>query len=353
MQNSSLQFLKDLIAARGPSGFEQPVAQVWRNYAANFAQKIDRDLHGNSIAELNAEGAPRIMLSGHCDEIGFLVKYIDEKGFIYFSPIGGHDRSLIGGRRVNIHTENGVVKGVTGKKALHLMSSDEREKGPEPFEKMWIDIGASSREEAMEQISIGDPVTHDLGFQKLTDDVAASRAFDNRAGAFVVAEALRYLQGEKFTASVFSVATVQEEIGLRGATTSAFSINPVVGIGVDVTHATDHPEVDVKKDGEIKLGKGPVIFRGANANPKVFALLKKAADEENIPFQIRSFPRGTGTDANPIQLARGGVAAGLVSVPLRYMHTPSEVASLRDIDNAAKLLAAFIKRVTSETDFRP
>lgn len=352
MRKESLAFLQELIAAPSPSGFEQPAMAVWRKYVEPFADRLERDYHGNSFAVRNPEGQPRIMFAGHCDELGFLVKYINENGFIYFDTVGGHDKSIIPGRRVKIITKNGPVIGVTGKKAIHLMTPEDRKKVPE-IENLWIDIGLPSREEVEKLVSIGDPVVYDMGFQRVNDRIATSRAFDDKVGAFAVAEALRLLKNGSLQASVYSVATVQEEIGLRGARTSAYAVDPTVGVAVDVTHATDHPEVNVSKEGEVKLGKGPVILRGANANPKVVDLLVQTAKEDKIPYQFEATAGGTGTDANAIQLTRAGVATGLVSIPLRYMHTPSELVSLEDVENVAKLLAGFARRVTAETDFRP
>ncbi|KAA3611385.1 MAG: M42 family peptidase [Calditrichaeota bacterium] len=351
MRAASLTFLKNLINAAGPSGFEQPVAAVWRNYTKPFAESIARDYHGNSIASINKSAKMRLMFAGHCDELGFLVHFINEKGFVYFRPIGGHDRTMISGRRVKILTKKGEVAGVTGKKAIHLMTLEERKKVPE-FENLWIDIGAESKDEAEKRIAIGDAVIYDTGFQHITDDIVASRAFDNKVGAFAVAEALRHLHKESLQVAVFSAATVQEEIGLRGARTAAYNISPDIAIGIDVTHATDHPEVDLRKTGEVKLGNGPVILRGANANPKVAELLTKAADMEKIPYQVHALPGGIGSDANELQLSGSGTATGSVSIPLRYMHTPSELVSLKDVANAAKLLAAFAKCVTTDMDFK-
>ena len=352
MREASLDFLKSLIAAPSPSGYEQPAARVWRDYVAPYAERIEHDLHGNSMAFRAGKGGPRLMLAGHCDELGFMVYNVDEKGFIYIRTIGGHDISLIPGRRVILLGTNGPVPGVTGKKAIHLMDAEERKTVPK-LEQIWIDIGSASREETLEKIAIGDPIIYDTGYQQLTDDLATSRAFDDKVGAFAVAEALRLLQGKKLTAEVVSVATVQEEIGLRGAHTSTYSVDPTVGIAVDVTHATDYPQLSNTKYGDTRLGGGPVILRGANANPIVVQRLMEAARAEDIPFQVLAFPRGTGTDANAIQLTRGGVATGLIGIPLRYMHTPSEVVSLADVENTARLLAAFAERVEKDADFRP
>ncbi|MCA9740694.1 MAG: M42 family metallopeptidase [Deferribacteres bacterium] len=352
MRKASLEFLKELIAAPSPSGYEQPAQRVWRTYAEKHSDQLESDFHGNSFAVLNPKGTPRLMFAGHCDELGFIVKYIDEKGFLYFDTVGGHDKGIIPGRRVIIHSAKGTVTGVTGKKAIHLMTPEDRKKVPE-IENLWIDIGVSSKEQVEKLVTIGDPIVYDTGFQEINESIATSRGFDDKVGAFAVIEALRLLKGKKLACAVHSVATVQEEVGLRGARTSGYAVDPQVGVAVDVTHATDSPEINVRRDGEIKLGGGPVILRGANANPKVVELLMDAANAEKIPFQIEAIAGGTGTDANAIQLSRGGVATGLVSIPLRYMHTPSEVVSLEDVKNTAKLLAAFAQRVTPEVDFKP
>lgn len=352
MNQASVKFLQELVAAASPSGFEQPAMKIWREYASRFADRVDRDIHGNSIAICNPDGRPRLMFAGHCDELGFLVSYINDKGFIYFKTIGGHDRAIIPGRRVVIYGKSGPVVGVTGKKAIHMMTAEERKKVPE-IENLWIDIGAESKEAAEKLVAVGDPAVYDMGFQKINDRLATSRGFDDKVGAFAVVEALRLLKATELSAAVYAVATVQEEIGIRGARTSSHAIDPLVGVAVDVTHATDHPEVDQRKEGSVKLGGGPVITRGANANPRVVELLIRAAEEEKINYQFQSIAGGTPTDANAMQVSRDGVAAGLVSIPLRYMHTPSEIVSLEDIENTARLLAKFATLVHEDIDFRP
>jgi endoglucanase len=253
---------------------------------------------------------------------------------------------------VRIHAKNGVVPGVTGKKAIHVMSPEERKKSPE-VQDMWIDIGAKNKQEAEELVRVGDPITYAEAFETLRGDIAVSRAFDDKAGSFAVGDVLRLLEGKHFSAAEFATSTVQEEVGLRGATTSAYGVDPRVGIAVDVTHATDHPDMDRRKLGDVKLGKGPVIARGANINPVVENMLIQAAVDEGIPYQLEAAPRGTGTDANAIQLTRAGVATGLLSIPLRYMHTAVETIALEDVVNVSRLIAAFIQRVTPETDFTP
>jgi len=353
MRDESLAFLRELLEAPSPSGYEQPVQEIWRRRTRPFVDSLRTDVHGNVIAAIRPEAEPRLLLAGHCDELGFLVQHVADEGFIYFSAVGGHDVGIIPGRRVLIHSRQGPIPGVIGKRAIHLMTQEERKKVPELHE-IWIDIGASSRDDALSRVAVGDPITYEQGFRPLQGELAVSRAFDDKAGAFVVSEVLRLVRGRgDLKVGLYGVSTVQEEIGLRGATTSTFGIDPTVGVAIDVTHATDHPDTDKRKIGDIRLGRGPVICRGANVNPRVFALLAEVAEQEKIPYQVEAAARGTGTDANAIQLSRAGVAAGLIGLPLRYMHTPSEIVSLSDLEHAAELLAAFARRIEPETPLTP
>ena len=352
MNKASLDFLKSLLEQPSPSGFEQPVQKVWRQRMKSYADKVWTDVHGNTIAVLNPKGTPRVMLAGHSDEIGFMVNYINDEGFLYFSAIGGVDPGLVSARRVKIFTGKGIIYGVVGRKAIHMMDQEERKKVPE-MHKLWIDIGAKDKKEAQKLVSVGDPIVFDCGFQELRNGLAVSRGFDNRIGSFAVAETLRLVAGKKPKAAVFAVSTVQEELGLRGARTSAFGIDPHVGIAVDVGNATDHPEADKQKAGEIKLGEGPVIVRGPNINPIVEKGLMAAARKAKVAFQTQGASRATGTDANAMQINRAGVAAGLISVPNRYMHTPVEMISLDDLENTSKILAAYIMTLNAKSDFTP
>jgi len=352
MRTDSLAFLEELVNAPSPSGFEQPAQAVLRAYVSQYADEVHTDVMGNVIAALNPQGKPRVMLAGHCDEIGFMVRYIADDGFLHFSPIGGVDAHLVPGQKVHVHTSRGTVLGVVGKKAIHLMEAEERKKVLR-FHQQWIDIGAQSRADAEKRVGIGDPVTFAATFQRLHRDLVVARGFDDKMGSFVVVEALRLAAQRKLKAAVFAVSTVQEEIGLRGAATSAFSIDPDVAIAVDVTHATDYPDADKKRFGETKLGGGPVLHRGANMNPVVTEGLIAAAKKARLTHQMIGVPGRSGTDAWAMQLVRGGVASSLVSVPLRYMHTPIEVLDLRDLQGAAKILAAFCADLSPETDFVP
>ncbi len=353
MRARSKAFLRELIATISPSGFEGEASQVWRKYVEEFADEVRVDVHGNTIAVVNPGGKPVLMLAGHIDEIGLMVRHVDENGYLYFGPIGGWDAQILQGQRVWVLGKNGErILGVVGKKPIHLLDPKEREKVPKLYE-LWIDIGAKNREEALEQVDIGAPVVVAAGMEELQNGILVGRGFDDRVGAFVVAEALRLARQKKLKAAVYAVATVQEEIGLRGARTSAFGINPDVGIAVDVTFSTDYPGVDKRRIGEIKLGGGPVIARGPNINPRVFDLLVKVAQRAKIPYQVEGIPYGTGTDANVIQLTRAGVATGLVSIPNRYMHSPVELVHEKDLENIARLLAGFAAALDPKTSLIP
>lgn len=340
-------FFCDLLNSKGPSGYEFETQAVLDKHVKPACSSYHKDAMGNRFAHLNPEGSPKIMLAGHMDELGLIVKYIDDKGFIYFDTIGGHDLSIISGRRVFILNDKAIVKGVTGKRAIHLMDTDDRKKVPRLHD-IWIDIGAKDKKEAQKRISIGDPIVYDHGFEMVYGSIATSRAFDDRAGCYAVMEALRRLAKNKSSlkAHLVSVATTQEEIGTRGAIAAGYAVHPDIALAVDVGHATDHPDCDKKKYGEFYLGKGPIICRGANINPKVYTKLIEAAKKHKIPYQLEADPRPTGTDARAIQVCKAGVATGLISIPLRYMHTPSEVVDLQDVENTVKLLMAFVQSFT-------
>ncbi len=356
MRKESYNFFENLIALPSPSGFEENASKLFKNYVSRFCDEVKVDTMGNVIAVIKAakETDFNVMVSGHIDEIGLMVKYIDDRGFIYFSAIGGVDIRLLLGLRVVIHTEKGKIKGVIGQKPIHLMEAAEREKVSKIHE-LFVDIGAKDKKEALKYVSIGDCITVEWGLERLLNGLLVGRGFDDRMGAFCVAEMLREIAVErkKLSVNIVGVASVQEEIGLRGATVSAYSVNPKVGIAVDVGFATDFPSVDCKIVGESKLGGGPIISRGPNINPHIFDLLTKTAKKAKIPYQIEGAPRGTGTDANVMQLTKGGVATGLVSVPMRYMHTPVEVLAEKDLENTIKLLKEAVLSMTPNMQLIP
>jgi putative aminopeptidase FrvX len=344
----SIDFLKTLIDCASPSGFEQQAIEAWKQRTQNFSDEISVDVHGNCIAKLSKAKSPKVMLAGHIDEIGYMIKYIDKNGYLYFSCVGGIDLHLVPGQRVWIKTDQGRVLGVIGKKPIHMLEESERKKVSK-LEQMWIDIGCSTKEQASKIVEIGDVAVPAVGYEQIREDKVVGRGFDDKVGAFVVSEVLKELTNCQFNASVYGVATVQEEIGLRGARTSCYGISPDIGIAIDVAFASDFPQMDKKKIGQIDIGKGPVIARGPNINKKIFDLLIQTAKQDNIPYQVVAAPRATGTDANVIQLTKQGVATALIGIPLRYMHTPVELISLIDVENAVKLLKSFIIKLDQNT----
>ena len=352
MRKESLTFLKKLLATPSPSGFESEIQAVCKEYIKNSVDEVYKDVHGNQYVVRNPKGKLRVMLAGHVDEIALLVNYIDDKGFMTFVPVGGVDASVLDGQRVIVHAEKGPVQGVIGRRAIHLTDPEDRGK-PLKMHEMWVDIGAKDRNEAESVVAVGDPITIDAGFTEVLNDCVVARALDDRVGAFVVLEATRLLEKKDIHCALYCVTTVQEEIGLRGATTSAYGCEPHAGIAVDVGHATDHPDCDNKRWGAFSLGKGPILHRGANINPVVEDTLEQAAKKAKIPYQMKAEPRGTGTDANAMQLSRGGVATGLIGIPNRYMHSPVEMVSLTDVEHAAKLIAEWVASLESKTSFIP
>jgi putative aminopeptidase FrvX len=349
----SLEFLKHLLDSPGPSGFERAPARAWREEAKSFAS-VESDVAGNSVARLNPSGKPRVMLTGHLDEIGLMVVHIDDEGFVHFAPIGGWDSQVLVGQRVRLEGRGGRVDGVIGKKAIHLIKTEERDKVSKITD-LWIDIGAANKAEAAERVRVGDAGVLAVPLLDLPNGRLVSRSIDNRIGSFVVLEALRRLAKDPPAACVLAVGTTQEEIAYSGggARTSAFGLEPDAAVVVDVTHATDYPGVEKKEVGDFKLGAGPVLSRGSAVSPVVFDQLVAAAEAEKIPFGIEAAPRGTSTDADAIYTSRRGIATGLVSVPCRYMHSPNEMVALDDLDRAAALLAAWARRLEPATSFIP
>ena len=352
LSESSLTFLERLLDTPGPSGFEAAPARAWREEAGRFAQ-VRGDVAGNSIAEVNPDGSPTIMLAGHIDEIGLIITYVDDDGFVYIAPIGGWDPQVLVGQRVRFMGQDGDVRGVVGRKPIHLIKPDEREKATK-FTDLWVDIGATSRAEAEERVTVGDAGVLDASLLKLPNDRIVSRSIDDRIGAFVVLEALRRYAEQPGAARVVAVATTQEEIAYRhggGALVCASCLGPQMALVVDVTFSTDHPGLEKKELGDHRLGGGPVLARGSVISPVVFDLLRRTAASQQIPCTVQAAGRDTSTDADAIHVAREGVATGLVSVPNRYMHSPNEMVSLRDLDATAELLAQTCRAVTAETDF--
>jgi endoglucanase len=339
--------LDRLLRCAAPSGHEAPAAALWREEAS--IATVSSDGIGSSIARVG-DAAPLLAVVGHIDEIGLVVTHIDEKGFIWFAPIGGWDPQILVGQRVEVRARDGAVPGVVGRKPIHLLDPDQRQKVVE-LKGLHIDIGAADREETAAMVRIGDPVVVDAEPQPVAGERLVSRAMDNRLGAYVALEALRRCHERgSLRGSFAAIAAVQEEIGLFGARTSAFEVRPDLAVAVDVTHATDAPGIDEKEVGSHPLGSGPAIGRGSTLSPKVFELLVEAAEEAGIEHTVDASGRGTSTDADAIQISRSGIPTGLVSIPLRYMHSPVELVDLRDVEATVELIAAFAARLNGGID---
>jgi putative aminopeptidase FrvX len=345
--------LRELLTTPGPSGYERAAAQVWRDAAA-FADRVEGNVSGSSLAVVDGEGgAPLLAVVGHIDEIGLVVTHVDDEGMVWFTNVGGWDPVILVGQRLVLETREGPIPGVVGKKPIHLLGADEREKAPK-LKDLHIDIGASSGDEARGMVRIGDVAVVAGEPVELPHGRVASRALDNRLGCYVALEvARRVAERGGAAADVAALAVTQEEGGtFAGAKTTTYALQPGVAIAVDVTHATDAPGIDVKELGKHALGSGPVIGRGPILHPRVFELLHETAEAEGIPFTVDSHSgRGTFTDADAIHVSRAGVATGLVSIPLRYMHSPVELVQLSDVEGAIELIAAFAHRLSDDTDF--
>jgi len=351
LSDASYSFLKRLLDTPGPSGYERGPAGVWRDEGRGFA-RVSADVIGNSYAEAGPADGPAVLLAGHVDEIGLIVTHVDDEGYVYVGPIGGWDPQVLVGQRVRFLGRDGPVLGVVGKKPIHLMKPEEREKASKLTE-LWVDVGAASRAEALERLEVGDAGVLEQPLLELPNGRIVSRAIDNRVGAFVVLEAVRRYAERPGAARVVAVATTQEEIGYRGggALVGATRLEPVMSVVVDVTFATDHPGVEKKELGEAKLGGGPVITRGSIASPVAVRLLREAAGRLGVPYTMQGAGRQSFTDADAIHNAGRGVATALVSIPNRYMHSPNEMVAVDDLDRAADMIAEACRAVTADTDF--
>ena len=347
------KFLEELLMTCGPSGFEFEQAKVYRDYLKPFAHDIRTDVLGNTIARLNPDAKFQFMLSGHYDEIGFQVVSVMPQGLISFRPVGGIDPLTLPGTGVEILTEKGHIPGVIGRKPIHLQTPDERKAVPK-IEDLWIDIGAADRKAAEKLVQIGDPVAFARNFEMLSKTCIHSKSLDDKIGAFVIAEAFRQLSKRKIKVGVACVGTVQEELGLRGAITGAFGVNPDAAIAVDVGFAADVPGIKPELLGDIRLGAGAELQRNADNNPPLLSRILKAAAKHKIPYQMTTGHRATGgTDTAAIQMTRGGVATALISIPNRYMHTPAETCDLRDVESAIDLIVETIAALTGKETFIP
>lgn len=350
----SQEFLYKLLNTPSVSGYETRIQKVIKKYISDFTDDIEVDLHGNLIAGINTQAKRKVMLAGHCDQIGFMVQHIDEKGFLRVLPVGGIDFSVVPGAKATIHTKQGPVKAVFGRTAIHLVPLEQRDSMKLGAKYNWLDIGAKDGKEAKRLVEIGDPITYELGITELANNLISSPGLDDKVGCYIAIEVLKRLAKKKLNVAVYAASTIQEEVGLRGATTAAFAIDPEIGLAIDVTHGTDNPAGtgDLKQE-DVKLGSGPTISRGLNTNPVVEQRLLTAAKSAKVPVQVDLYPRPAGTDASAIQVNKRGVATASIGIPCRYIHTTVEVISLKDIEYAITLLVKFISDIKPGTDFRP
>ncbi len=348
-----LGLLQRLVALPTPSGWEADGLRLLAGHLQPHVDTLAFDVHGNLLAALNPQAPVRVMIEGHCDEIGLMVQYIDDDGFLFMTAVGGVTVQLLAGERILIQGRRGPVNGVFGVRPPHLMKPADREKvAPAEMVDLPVDIGAGSRAEALEVLELGAPAVIDAGWRPLCRDRVACRGFDNRIGAFIVAETMRLLHGQPLHVAVHMVASVQEELGLVGATTAAYDIHPHAGICVDVGFASDYPGNDKKLVGDVKLGNGPILCYGPTYNPVLHGLIERSGQAAAIPLQRQVRARGSSTNAWAMRLTHGGAAVGLISIPLRYMHSAVEVLSLADVTRAVHLLAATLLALPAEADFR-
>lgn len=349
MNEKNKKYLFDLLAVPSPSGYEAPAQAITKAFLAGVCDEIKGDVNGNLIALKKGSGKKKIMIVGHADEIGFIVSYIDESGFVYVKTLGGFDVNLLPGLRVDIHHDKQIVRGIIGKKPIHMMrGSDDNPKLK--IEDLWIDIGAKDKQDALSKVAIGDIITYSSQIEQLSDDLIVSKATDNKVGVYVAAAVMQELAKKKIKANYYAVASVGEETTMKGAGTSAYLIQPDIAIAVDVTFTSDIPGADKRVFGEVGLGKGPTLTLGAALHPAVNDKLIELAKKHDIPLQIEISPSRTGTDADAIHALRTGTATAVIGIPNRYMHSPNEVISLGDLDKAVSLLTEFVKSIDDKFD---
>ncbi|HAV63839.1 MAG TPA: ABC transporter ATP-binding protein [Verrucomicrobiales bacterium] len=353
MRDVSLEFLKLLVNTPSPTGHEFRGQRVWMDYVGQFADAVETDAYGNAVAVLNKGGSPRIMLAGHADEIGMTVNYIDDNGFVFVRKMGGVDPAIMKAQRITVHARSGPVNGVVGNIAPHLTKLEGDRKVPK-MDDLFIDIGVSNRKEALKLVQVGDPITLNDQFELLRNDLAVARAFDNRIGTWAVAEAMRLLAADrrKLKAEVHAVSNIMEETGCWGVRQVAYNLKPDVALIVDVTHATDCPTVSKPLHGDVKLGAGPSVSHGGSSHPEVVARIEEIARKKKIKLQHEAVSNSSGTDTDAVFWTRGGIPSGLISLPNRYMHSPVEVISLKDLQQIPELMSAFTLSLKPGEEFK-
>ncbi|HET6569654.1 MAG TPA: M42 family metallopeptidase [Rhodothermales bacterium] len=356
MTDRDKAFLFELLDTPSPSGFEVNGQRKWASFVRPYADAVESDTYGNTWATLNGQGgdqAPRLMIEAHADEIGFIVNYISDSGFLHITGIGGSDRAIARSRRVRVLGSKGEVSGVIGHTAIHLRKDKDDEKVPE-WHELFIDVGAGSRDEVSEMgIRVGHPVVFQEATEELRPGRLVGRALDNRMGGFIIAQVIKSLSEEERPAcTVYAVNAIQEEIGGHGARMITYRLTPDVAVVLDVTHATDSPGINKEKFGSVKLGGGPSVTHGTANHPTVVERLTSAAEEARIPLQHEASSRFTGTDTDDVFVTQTGVPAALLSLPMRYMHSTVEMVDLEDVERCIRLLTAFARSVQPGDTFR-
>ncbi|SDM12991.1 M20/M25/M40 family metallo-hydrolase [Sediminibacillus halophilus] len=349
MEQNRQQFLMELLRTPSPSSMEMNIQKKWIDYVKPFADKVITDNAGNAIGVLNPDAEFKILLAGHCDEIALVINRIDEQGYLHFDKMGGINPKAAIGMKVTVLGYAQEITGVIGVNAQHHGGI----KGDFDLEDLFIDCGARSKEEMEKYVQIGDLAVYKREPEVLLDRYVSGRGLDNRTGAFMVAEVLRRLAEQQVKVGVYAASTVNEETNMGGAYFAAAGIEPDMAIACDVTFATDYPGVNKNKYGDVQLEKGPVLAKGAPINIKINQLLERAARSLNMRVQYELTQRATGTDADKMRLTGRGVPVGLVSLPLRYMHSPVETVSIKDMDEEIDLLVKMIAEMTGNESLNP
>jgi len=347
-------FLEELLITPSPTGFESAGQKVWKEYAGQFADDVQADAYGSATAKINTNfDVITVMIEAHCDEIGMIVQHITDNGYIYVNKLGGSDSTIAKAKRVNIHTREGIVSGVTGNTAIHLQ--DKKNGGGEQpaWKDIYVDIGASSKEEALKLVQVGDPITYADEYDYLSEDVLSGRALDNRIGGFVIAQVLKNLSEhrDELAVNVVALNSVQEEVGGYGARMMSYRVDPDLALVTDVTHATDTPGIDHKEHGLVKLGKGPSIQHGGANHPKIVEFIEDVSEQQEIDIQHEATSVRTGKDTDSIFYKKTGIPSAIISLPMRYMHSPVETASIDDVASLIDLITESVLALEPDQAF--
>lgn len=353
-KEKSTTFLEELLTTPSPTGYEKAGVQIWKSYVDAFADEVVTDAYGSCAAKIKTSSdVATVMLEAHCDEIGMVVQHITDQGFVYVNKLGGSDSTIARAKKVYIHNKKGRIVGVTGNTAIHLQTV-KNGGGKEPaWKDIYLDIGVSSKEEALELVQIGDPITFASDFEYLNDEILTGRALDNRIGGYIIAEALRKLSKRKkdLKVNVIALNAVQEEVGGFGAQMMSYRFMPDIALVTDVTHATDTPGIDQKEHGTVLLGEGPTIQHGGANHPKVVTFLENVCYKAKIEIQHEATSVRTGTDTDSIFYQQTGIPSALISLPLRYMHSPVEMCSIKDVENLISIMVEAVLAMSPDQTF--